>query len=160
MSQHNQNPDPELLSLVNHFFIESSPVNRGLGLRIRSLDPANPQIDIDMRDDLVGLVYAPMLHGGIIASALDAVGSLTVFLGIIAKMKTGSTQEKVERLRQRSRLNTIDLRVDYLRPGRGSVFTASGRVLRTGTKVGVARMEMHNEAGHLIAVGTGTYLVG
>jgi acyl-coenzyme A thioesterase PaaI-like protein len=32
--------------------------------------------------------------------------------------------------------------------------------MRTGKKVAVTRMELHNEEGVLIAVGTGTYLVG
>ena len=113
-----------------------------------------------MSDDLVGLVYDPMLHGGVIASALDAIGSLTVFLDIIGKMKSGSAAEKMEAFREKSKLNTIDLRIDYLRPGRGKVFTASGSILRTGRKVGVARMELHNEKDQLIAVGTGTYIVG
>ena len=57
------------------------------------------------------------------------------------------------------KLNTIDLRIDYLRPGKGKIFTASGSILRTGKKVGVSRMELHNEKQDLIAVGTGTYIV-
>jgi acyl-coenzyme A thioesterase PaaI-like protein len=35
-----------------------------------------------------------------------------------------------------------------------------GVVLRTGSKVAVTRMEMHNDQKTLIAVGTGTYIVG
>lgn len=152
--------ETELVALVNHFFIEASPVNKGLGIKIKSVAPDDPRIEIEMRDDLVGLIYAPMMHGGVIASVLDAVGSLTVFLDIIARTKGDSVSEKVEKVRKESRLNTIDLRIDYLRPGKGRVFTASGSILRTGRKVGVARMQLHNEEGQLIAVGTGTYIVG
>lgn len=32
--------------------------------------------------------------------------------------------------------------------------------MRTGNKVAVTRMELNNDSGVLIAVGTGTYLVG
>ncbi len=152
--------DKELLPIINHFFVESSPVNKAFGFKIKSLDPNNPQLEMKMNDDLVGLIYDPMLHGGVIAAVLDAIGSLTVFLDIIGKMKSGSAQEKMEAFREKSKLNTIDLRVDYLRPGKGKVFTASGSILRTGKKVGVSRMELHNEKQHLIAVGTGTYIVG
>ena len=59
-----------------------------------------------------------------------------------------------------ARLGTIDLRVDYLRPGRGTEFIATAHIIRAGSKVAVARMELHNEEGTHIAFGTGTYLVG
>ncbi|MFM5687316.1 thioesterase family protein, partial [Aeromonas caviae] len=59
-----------------------------------------------------------------------------------------------------ARLGTIDLRVDYLRPGRGNEFIATAHIIRAGSKVAVARMELHNEEGTHIAFGTGTYLVG
>ena len=56
---------------------------------------------------------------------------------------------------------TIDLRVDYLRPGRGERFTAtSSPVLRAGNKVAVARVELHNEEQLYIASATATYMVG
>ena len=56
-------------------------------------------------------------------------------------------------------LGTIDLRVDYLRPGRGESFTATGHNLRTGRRVAVARVELRNDLDELIAVGTGSYVV-
>jgi uncharacterized protein (TIGR00369 family) len=59
-----------------------------------------------------------------------------------------------------SRLSTIDLRTDFLRPGRGEKFIATAKIIRSGSKVVVARMEMHNEKGDHIAFGTGTYMVG
>jgi uncharacterized protein (TIGR00369 family) len=59
-----------------------------------------------------------------------------------------------------ARMGTIDLRVDYLRPGRGEHFIASASVLRSGNKVAVARVELHNHGGLHIASATATYLVG
>jgi len=66
-------------------------------------------------------------------------------------------ESKLERFGQ---LGTIDLRIDYLRPGFGKWFEATGYVLRTGNKVAVARIELHNHEDSLIAVGTGAYVVG
>ena len=151
--------EQELLSVINQFFVEASPVNKAFGIKITSVDPSNPQLQFEMKEDLIGWVYAPMLHGGIIAAVLDAIGSVTVFLDITGKMKNISAKEKNEKFMEKHRLNTIDLRIDYLRPGKGQVFTASGTILRTGKKVGVSRMELHNEMQHLIAVGTGTYII-
>ena len=52
------------------------------------------------------------------------------------------------------------MRIDYLRPGVGEWFDASATVLRTGSRVAATRMEFHNDEGTLVAVGTGTYMVG
>ena len=68
-----------------------------------------------------------------------------------------SVQERMIRL---AKLGTIDLRVDYLRPGRGEHFICTSSLLRSGNKVGVVRSELHSNDGTLIAVGTGTYLCG
>ena len=57
-------------------------------------------------------------------------------------------------------VGTIDMRVDYLRPGRGKYFIGTGYVLRVGKKIAVTRMDLHNEQEVLIATGTGTYNVG
>jgi uncharacterized protein (TIGR00369 family) len=56
-------------------------------------------------------------------------------------------------------MGTIDLLVDYLRPGLGKHFLATGYILRIGNRVAVTRMELHNEEERLIAVGTGAYQV-
>jgi len=57
-------------------------------------------------------------------------------------------------------MGTIDLRVDYLRPGRGERFVATGHLLRAGNKVAVARVELHNQQHDYIATATATYLIG
>ncbi len=49
--------------------------------------------------------------------------------------------------------------MDYLSPGTGQEFIATGFVLRQGRRVVVTRMELRNEKGDLIAVGTGAYNV-
>jgi len=64
-----------------------------------------------------------------------------------------------EQIKRMSAIRTVDLRVDYLRAGRGKEFTVTGSILRDGKKVVVIRMELANEEGMLIAAGTGTYIV-
>ena len=72
-------------------------------------------------------------------------------------MEGKTPQEKSERL---GNVGTIDLRIDYLRPGLGRYFIATGSILRAGNKVAVTRMELRNDEDAHIAVGTGAYLVG
>ena len=110
-----------------------------------------------MADRLIGNYWRGVLHGGVISSVLDATGGMIAATGIVSKMTGKAVEEFEKRL---SRMGTIDLRIDYLRPGLGKFFIASGSIMRTGRRVSVTRMELHNDENRLIAVGTGTYVVG
>ncbi len=153
---HRSQEEQDLLKLVESIFTEKIPFNRVLGLRIGSLAAGQASFRFDMRDELIGNYIRRTLHGGVISAVLDVTGGLVTFMDILRKMEGASGDEKLDRF---SRLGTIDLRVDYLRPGTGNHFIATGFVLRTGTRVAVTRSELHNDEGSLIAVGTGTYIV-
>jgi uncharacterized protein (TIGR00369 family) len=145
-----------LLARIHEIFA-SLPFNRHIGLDIVSLDHERPKLRIDMRPELVGNIYQGILHGGVTSAVLDVCGGLVAFSGLVRKLADLPLEERLQRF---AKIGTIDLRVDYLRPGKGQWFEATGYPLRTGNKVAVARMELHNDAGELIAVGTGAYLVG
>jgi len=110
-----------------------------------------------MKDDLSGNSVYGTLHGGVVSAILDIAGGFVVFLDLFKNIKPPVTPKQLDRF---TRIATIDARVDYLRPGIGKEFVASGFILRTGKKVAVVRTELHNEEQSLIAVGTGTYIVG
>lgn len=131
--------------------------NQTLGVQVVSVDPRAPQIRFDMRPEFVGHYLYDRLHGGVISAVLDVMGGFTLMCAIAEKHKEETTEQVMHRF---SRMGTIDLRVDYLRPGAGASFRASGTTLRAGRRVVVTRMEMHNELGELIALGTGTYMTG
>jgi len=65
----------------------------------------------------------------------------------------------LQRLHRFSRLGTIDLRVDYLRPGIGSEFILRAEVLRLGSRVANTRMEFLGADGSLLSTGTAAYIV-
>ena len=148
--------DPTILETVRSIFEEKIPFNDVLGLRVESLDTEHPSLRLDMRDELVGNFYKGSLHGGVVSATLDVTGGLVAFLGMLASMPDRSKKDKLERF---ARMGTIDLRVDYLRPGLGKYFLATGYILRMGNRVAVTRMELANDEKRLIAVGTGAYLV-
>lgn len=112
---------------------------------------------LPMKDELIGNFVHGILHGGVISSLLDVVGGAMALIGAFERHQHLSGAERMARL---SRLGTIDLRIDYLRPGRGRQFTATAVLLRSGNKVAVVRSELHADDGTLVAVGTGTYLCG
>lgn len=137
--------------------VEVCPFNRLLGMEIQSLSKDEARIRIQMKEELVGNEIKGILHGGVISSVLDVTGSIAATVAILEEMKGRPFKEIVERS---LKVGTLDLRIDYLRPGHGKYFLATASVLRPGTSVSVARMELHNDQQQLIAAGTGTYRVG
>ncbi|MEX7477870.1 hotdog domain-containing protein, partial [Acinetobacter baumannii] len=62
-----------------------------------------------------------------------------------------------ETIKQVTRLATVDMRVDYLAPGRGKYFIARAEVLRLGRKGCTMRMTMVNDEDKQIAAGIASY---
>ncbi|HBP6463183.1 TPA: thioesterase family protein [Pseudomonas aeruginosa] len=148
-------PD-DVHQLVAAFF-QRIPFNRLLGIHVVSLGRERVVLDLPMKDELIGNFVQGILHGGVISSLLDVTGGAMALIGALERHRELPGHERMARL---SKLGTIDLRIDYLRPGRGQKFTAHAVPLRAGNKVAVIRSELHADDGALVAVGTGTYLCG
>lgn len=148
--------DPQFRAALRDI-VNRIPFNQVLGLELGHIDLDRVEIGLAMRDELVGNHFHGILHGGVIASILDVAGGCMALVGAHQRSR-GLSPEARERIL--TRVGTIDMRVDFLRPGKGSTFLASARLLRTGNKVAVTRMELHDDRGELIALGTGTYLCG
>jgi uncharacterized protein (TIGR00369 family) len=144
------------LERIRDIFDNKIPFNKVLGLQVYSLDMDRPKIRFDMHDALIGNYIRGSLHGGVISAVIDVTGGLAAFMGLQKKLAGEPVDVKLEKF---SKLGTIDLRIDYLRPGVGQKFEATGYILRTGNKVAVARIELKNEIDQLIAVGTGAYVI-
>ncbi|HMK78062.1 MAG TPA: thioesterase family protein [Xanthobacteraceae bacterium] len=139
---------------LRQVFEETVAFNRVLGLKVESLDPDAPKLRFDMRPELIGNPRRQILHGGVISAVLDVAAGFAIHLAV------GKNRDAELHEGQLPSIGTIDLRVDYLRPGRGKYFIATGRVVRLGNRVAVAHMELVNDAGELIATGGAAYMVG
>ncbi len=147
-----------LIDQLSAFMNERIPFQKYLGIKVTKFDGQESEVRFQWKDELVGNAPMQILHGGATATALDTAGGVVIMASVIERMeKNLSAEEIVERM---ARCGTIDLRVDYVRPGRGNEFITTATIIRSGSRVAVARMEMHNEDGMLIAFGTGTYIVG
>ncbi len=142
---------------VVHDLFAKIPFNQLLGLEIEELTDDHARVGFRMRDELVGNYTRHILHGGVISATLDVTAGLMAFLGVAKRVRSGSLEEKMERF---SRLGTIDMRIDYLRPGAGAYFVATARVIRSGNRIAVIRAELHNDSDELVATATCTYIVG
>jgi uncharacterized protein (TIGR00369 family) len=148
-------PGP-LLRIVREIF-ENMPFNQLLGLKVDHLETNRAGFTFPITKDLIGNTTHRILHGGVISGVLDATGGMMAIASTLVRMQGFSPDEIKHRI---FRNGTLDMRIDYLRPGKGVHFFSNATVIRTGNKIAVIRMELKNQEDMLIAVGTGAYTVG
>ena len=117
-----------------------SPFNAFLDLEVVTADPEKREVvmRLKMRPEFERLAGTGQWHGGPIAAAIDIVGDygLAMLFG--------------------KPLPTINLRVDYLRPGKETL-TLVAHIRRSGKTVGVVDVDVLSEAGELVAIGRANY---
>lgn len=145
------------LDMLCDIYNERMPFNRYLGVRVDSLSLEKACVAIEMREELVGNYGQKILHGGVISSVIDLTGGIIAQANAWKNLKGLSMSEIAGRLYV---MSTMNIRVDYLRPGGGERFICTGLAVRAGSKVAVTRMELCNDTDDLVAMGTGTYLIG
>lgn len=148
--------EPEFIDALKHLFEEKIAFNQVLGLKINSITPDKVTGRIDMKPQLVGHYSHNRIHGGVISACLDAMGGLACMAAIGARHMD---EPPMQRLHRFSKLGTIDLRIDYLRPGIGEHFELRAEVMRLGSRVASTRMEFLGADGKLLSTGAGAYIV-
>ena len=143
--------DAALTDLIEH----RMTFNQLLGLKVQQLLP-HLTLRFDMRPELVGHDHYGRLHGGVISAVLDALGGSALMVALGEKHPHESTEQVMHRY---LKVGTIDLRVDFLRPGLGQHFIATAEITRLGGRVGSTQMRLHNDSGELIATAGGAYIV-
>lgn len=109
---------------------------------------------IEMKPNLIGNISFQILHGGVAATLLDSIGGIVAMGELYSRAEP---DQMADTLKKVSRLATIDLRIDYLAPGRGQYFIAKAETLRMGRKGCTMRMTMLNDEGKPIAAGIASY---
>ena len=128
--------DPaEFLDAIREWTENGIPFNRVLGVRVLHVEKGRVRIAVPFREELIGDIGRPALHGGVISALIDLAGGIAIW-----------TQ-----LEPADRLSTIDLRVDYLRPGPAKTIVAEAVVIRVGDRVGVADTRMEGDVGRCAA---------
>jgi uncharacterized protein (TIGR00369 family) len=112
---------PKDLSKHIRFMEQDVPFNSFLGFKVLHAEEGFVRVRIPFRPEFIGDPRRPALHGGIFSAAIDACGGLAVW-----------TLFDVEDL-----ISTVDMRVDYLRPGPDSDIVAESRIVRMGNRVSV-----------------------
>jgi uncharacterized protein (TIGR00369 family) len=138
-------PATDRLSELRELMLRKIPFNAVLGIDILELAPGRAVLVVPFRPELIGDPVRPALHGGVISALADTCGGCAVWSAI----------------GDQDRVSTIDLRVDYLRPGMPEDLHASGTVLRVGNRVGVASVSLFHPSRpeELVAEAKGVYSV-
>jgi uncharacterized protein (TIGR00369 family) len=136
---HGVTPDVLRDIMENHI-----PFNRLLGIRVTTIEVGFVRMEIPFRDELIGDVRRPAIHGGVISSLADAAGGAAVWVGLPDA---------------HARVSTIDLRIDYLLPGKPETLVVDAKVVRVGNRVGVADMRLYqpSDPDATVATGKGVY---
>lgn len=148
--------EPEFQDGLRELFEQKIVFNSVLGLKITGLGPQRVTARLPMRPQLVGHYSHNRVHGGVISACLDALGGLAVMAAIGARHMDEAPEQRLHRF---AKLGTIDLRVDYLRPGISEFFDMSAEVMRLGSRVASTRMEFHSADGKLVSTGAAAYIV-
>lgn len=135
----------DILDGIRRFFNDAIPFNRFLQLRLVELETGRAVVEVPFRPEYVGDIGKNIIHGGVISTLIDVTGGATAFSVLDFPRETS--------------LNTVDMRVDYIRMGRGQAFRATGTVLRKGNRICVTRIEVTSDENLLIAHGTATYSI-
>lgn len=124
-------------------FMDQIPFNRFLGIKNITITEGFARMECPFRPELVGDMTRPALHGGVTSSLIDTCGGAALI-------------SKIEPL---DRLSTVDLRIDYLRPGLCEDIFVEATILRMGNRVGVSDMVAFQSEGKKapIAIGRGVY---
>ncbi|MDI1245971.1 MAG: thioesterase family protein [Rhodoferax sp.] len=148
--------EAEFVAGLTKVFEDLIVFNQVLGLKITSLKPDQVRARINMKHELVGHYAYNRIHGGVISAGLDAMGGLAVMAAIGARHMNETPQQRLQRF---AKLGTIDLRIDYLRPGIGEWFELRAEVMRLGSRVASTRMEFLGADGKLLSTGSAAYIV-
>ena len=146
------------LDAIKEYYLELIPFNKVLGIDIDDLDYETSQAvtSFKMTKNLIGNSIAGILHGGVTAAVIDLTGGLSALISCV-KLNEDKPIDVIKKKVTSSA--TIDMRVDYLRPGKGRSFKCKSRIIRAGSRIVVAKIDLYNEMKTRIATGTATYLI-
>jgi uncharacterized protein (TIGR00369 family) len=129
----------EILSFVQ----EHVPFNKLLGIRGESVGSGRAVLLLPVREEHLGDVRRPALHGGVVSSLIDTAGGMAAWSALAA----GES------------VSTVDLMVDFLEPGRlAGPLRAEAELVRKGNRVCHVRVRVTQDA-VVVAEGRGVYKI-
>ncbi len=121
--------------------VNQSPYFSLLSMKINGLEWGTAVLEVDLEEKHIqpfGYV-----HGGVIASVMDAAA----FWAVFPQVKDGMG------------LTTVEIKVNYLAPVQKGKLVAKGRSIKIGRTLALADVFIHGAEGNLLAHGTATMMI-
>ena len=135
------NLNPEYLKRLAQT-VNQSPYFLLLSMRILDLGPGFSHLELDLSNK--HLQPFGIVHGGVIASIIDAATFYAVFVDLED---------------QSDGLTSVDLKLNYLAPSTSGKIISKGRKIKVGKTLGYAEAEVLDESGRILAHGTSTLMI-
>jgi uncharacterized protein (TIGR00369 family) len=137
----------ELIKKVFINVVETQiPMAKFIGVKVLEIDTGYVKLFFPYKEEFIGDPRSKRLHGGYTATAIDLAG------GVASMTFMTSKEDDVA---------TIDMRIDYLRPGQAKDIIAEGRVISKMKRTIVTDMKIYHpdEETKMIAVGRGVFAI-
>ncbi len=128
---------PEVLKQLAEEWI---PFNKLLGITALRIERGDILFEIRYREELIGDPVKRAIHGGVMSALADTAGGFAVWSALDDA---------------RARVSTIDLRIDYLLPGKQEDLHALATLVRAGKTVGVADVRLFHPSAPTVTIATG-----
>ncbi len=122
------------------------PMAKFIGVKLLEIEEGFVKLLFPYREEFIGDPRSKRLHGGYTATAIDLAG------GVASMTFMTSPDDDVA---------TIDMRIDYLRPGKAKEIIAEGHVLSKRRRSIVTEMKIYHpdDEEKIIAIGRGVFSI-
>ncbi|MEB3101488.1 PaaI family thioesterase [Ferviditalea candida] len=121
-------------------FQENNRFNKYLGIEFLRVDEDGCTARLKIRPEFYNSMEG-VVHGGVTSTLADVV------MGHAAAPHADGVQQSV----------TVESKINYLAPAKGSVLMAESKVLKRGGRIIVLEARVTSDDGTLVAVALGTY---
>jgi uncharacterized protein (TIGR00369 family) len=118
-------------------------LNHYLGLKLEAAGPGWARMRINLRPEVMNPFGAA--HGGTLSALIDSAAGSAVAAGTLPDDRI---------------MGTIDMQVHFVERASGTTLIAEGRMVRAGRAIAIAQVEVRDDAGSLVAMGTATFKLG
>ena len=132
------------LARVKDIIENKMPANRLLGLVIIDIDNGYVKLNVPFKEEFIGDALQNLWHGGILASIADTAG------GIAGATTISFPNDKI---------NTIDIRIDYLKGATNKDIFAIAELIKQGKHIIKADIKLFHEEEDLIAIARASYSI-
>lgn len=129
-------------TIIKKAIEEHMPANKIFGFEIIELKEGYAKVHVPFKDEFIGDFIQGLWHGGIVASIADSAA------GIAATTVLTDARDK---------LNTIDLRIDYLKGAVKEDLYAEAELLKVGKRIIKADVKLYQESKGTVAIARGAF---